>query len=286
VTLTLREHILRRFPADRVDIACAWHRNTFTRSLMTPSPDLKVRQVHYVGHGSGGGLLLGYNNQIRLAARQQLADALQWWPISALSPQTKRAFVLSRNAGLMSGFFDILPAPKLAAIKAQLAPASIMHIWGCLAGAPDHIFDRDHEYWDVLNSAGSPVPGIARHVARALGVELTAVLNTAVMNSWYRVERGRFQRNNCPQRPPGGLWPTRSATWVTSDRSVAGNQRQINYMGASVAASRLQPTQPPQWFLNEIPLSRATRRPSAAPACSAIPVAIWPAGRWMKARAA
>jgi hypothetical protein len=280
VALTLREHILRRYPGDQVEIICAWHKNTFVKSLMTPSstyPDLKIRQLHYVGHGYGGGLYLGYHNKIAVDARSALASVLQRWPVSTLSGPTKRAFVLWNDAGLMSGFFDILDSSRLAAIKAQLAPEALMHVWGCFAGAPDHTFDRTDPYWDLLNALGAPVPGIARHIARALGIQVTAVRDPAGvhgMNFWYRDQHGTFHTSRRPQRIPQWLWPTGSASWITYDPSGTGNQRQINFLGGPVAASRLQPGKPPAWLLAEIPVSVAKRRPSAPPACSVVPVAI------------
>src|SRR6185295_439896 len=107
--LTLKEHISRRFPSDVIEIICAWHKNVFVNALMTPSakdPTIKIRQIHYIGHGNQGGLFFGYHNNTAKAEREKLFNWLTtgFW-ISNLSPTAKRRFALYGEAGLLSGFF-------------------------------------------------------------------------------------------------------------------------------------------------------------------------------------
>jgi hypothetical protein len=126
--------------------------------------------------------------------------------------------LLRSEAGIMSGFYDILPTSKLGAIKAQLAPKALMQIWGCFAGAPTHIFDPD-PYWNLLNPVGGrPVDGIARHIARALGITVTAIHDPVMKihgaDPWYRDQHGKFhtgEQKKLPDRLPQWSWPTNTA---------------------------------------------------------------------------
>ena len=72
VAQTLTLHLQRRFPDDVIEIVCAWHKDVFVNKLRVRAadPGVKIRQIHYVGHGAGGGLYFGYHN----AARHRRTD--------------------------------------------------------------------------------------------------------------------------------------------------------------------------------------------------------------------
>jgi len=279
VALTLREHIARRFPKDVIEIICAWHKNTFVTSLMTDQ-QFKIRQIHYVGHGSGGGLFFGYKNRIAMNARAALNDEFQTGSLSTRTDTDKRLIALERDAGLMTGFFtDVLSHTKLEKIKDQLGSDALMHIWGCFAGAPNHTFDRTSAYWNLFNASGIPADGTARHISKALGISVTAVWHPGGIRGtvfWHRDATGRFLSLQAtrPARTPQWNWPlAKSVRWITYDRLGNGDERNINFLGKTLPASRLKPGRPPRWFTNEIPIRRAREKPAASPPCSPISVA-------------
>ncbi len=281
VAHTLKLHLQRRFPDDVVEIICAWHKDTFVNRLRTPAadPKLKIRQIHYVGHGHGGGLYFGYMNAVAVAARDRLSAAFSRPPASGLSDKLKRLIVLDAEAGLMSGFFsDALPASKRAQIKAQLAPDALMHVWGCFAGAATHTFDTGDAYWNLLNAAGAPVDGFARHVARTLEIETTACWDPNGihgMDFCFRDAKGRLNcSNRRPERLPHWEWPESGARWITWDATGVGSEKTINFLGTRVAAAHVAPGRPPKWFTNEIPLAAAKAKLPPFPACSAARVGI------------
>jgi hypothetical protein len=274
VARTLREHLLIRFPSDQVDVICAWHKNTIVNELAA-SP-LKLRQVHYCGHGSMGGLYPGYHNAVGVKERTAVAAQLD---ASSLSALEKRKIALAKDSGLMSGFFtDGISAAKLAAIKANLAPGAMMQVWGCFAGAPQHTFDTGDTYWNLFNAAGAPVDGIAKHIARALGIEVTAATDPrgiAGMNYWYRDAAGVFQDSKRKPRMPHWLWPSmKRVTWVTYDAAGTANTTSINFMGKATAPKDIAPGKPPAWLAKELPVSMGGKAVKALPACSAAFVAI------------
>jgi hypothetical protein len=277
VALTLRRHLLHRFPDDRVEIVCAWHKNTFLRTLLTPAfPRLPLRQIHYVGHGHGGGLSFGFGNTRARAERDRSASFLTTRPISALPAGILRQILLWNESALLTGLMDVLTPAQRGAIAGRFAPGSMMHIWGCFAGAGAHLFDTNDEYWRLANPPGGRAPGIARHLAQALGIPVTASFHPAGvhgMNFWYRDAIGRLHTDRRPQRTPQWLWPAGTARWITYDAHGTGHERRIIFLGTPTPATRLAPGSPPPWLRAEIPAMAATNLP-AAPACSptAVPV--------------
>jgi hypothetical protein len=280
---TVKEHIAHWFPGDDIEIICAWHKNTFVKELMTPSlgdPKLKIRQIHYVGHGFMGGLYFGYKNKIAVEERRKLLEEFQTGSLSPKTDPEKRIIALERDAGLMSGFFsDALAPSSLRKIKDQLTGDTLMHIWGCFAGTPEHTFDTTDNYWNLFNAAGAPVHGIARHIAESLEINVTAVLDPqgiGGMNFCFRDTTGKF---NCtderPGRPPHWLWPKRkSVRWITYDPAGKGDEKKINFLGQIISPSKLKPGEPPRWFTKEIPVKRAKTKPRSLPACYPAAVAI------------
>lgn len=279
VARTLKEHLALRFPADAIDVVCAWHKNTFVKELVAST--LKIRQIHYCGHGSMGGLYFGYRNRIATTERGALAArfADPSDPLGALSGLDKRKVALDRDAGLMTGFFtDALAPAKLAVIKANLAPGALMQIWGCFAGAATHTFDTGDAYWNLFNAAGAPVNGIARDIAVSLGIEATAVRDPSGvhgMNYWFRDAAGKFHDRTRKSRMPHWLWPaSKKVVWVTYDATGAANTTSINFMGKATAPSSLPAGKPPSWLTKEIPVKMAAKAPAALPTCSAAFVTI------------
>jgi hypothetical protein len=260
VALTLKRHVVLRFPNDEIEVLCAWHKNPFVNALTTPSstaPKAKIRQVHYVGHGSPGGLWFGYRNKVAVGEREKLFDRFQRAPISLIPTLGKRIIALQQEDGLVSGFFtDALPPSSLAKIKAQLVPEALMHIWGCFAGAAQHTFDPI-PYWNLFNAAGTPVDGIARHIAKALEISVTAVYDPSGisgMNYWYRDQAGKLYTNERPARIPQWLWPSAERVrWVTYNAVGNGDEQSIVFLGGIKNSAELKPGRPPTWLINEIP---------------------------------
>jgi len=274
VARTLKEHLARRFPSDQIDVVCAWHKNAFVNELIA-SP-LKIRQIHYCGHGFMGGLYMGYQNGVAVGERTALAAQLD---ASSLTALEKRKIALVKDAGLMSGFFtDGISAAKRATLKGNLAPGAMMQIWGCFAGAPQHTFDTGDSYWNLFNAAGAPVDGIALHIARSLGIECTAVMDPGGihgMNYWYRDASGVFHDSKRKSRMPHWLWPgSKKVVWVTYDASGTANKTSINFMGKATPPKDLPAGKPPAWLANELPKSMAAKAPKAMPTCSAAFVTI------------
>lgn len=288
VAFTLKEHLLRRFPSDDVQVICAWHKNAFLKTLLAspPDPNVKIRQIHYVGHGSGGGLFFGYRNKIAVEERAALARRLDEWPLSKLSDDRTRAIALAFDAGLLSGLFtDAMLSTDLAAIKAQFAPGALLHIWGCFAGAPCHTFDASDDYWRRFNrpgvsctsgrlAASGSVDGVARHIARTLGINVTAVHDPRGVHGMtfcHRNAHGAFLCGNVrPARMPHWLWPAApSVRWITYDATGNGSEPTIRFMGELRTQRELAPGRPPAWLSGEIPPGRATTAPTAPPTCAA-----------------
>jgi hypothetical protein len=276
VAHTLKRHIQKRFPDDVVELVCAWHKDVFVSTLLEPGPDpsLKIRQIHYTGHGSAGSLSFGYYNPVAVADRERIVEYLERdYVVRLLKESVRRRFALMWESGLMSGFFsDALPADKRAKIKARLAPDALMHVWGCFAGAPTHTFDTNDKYWNLFNAGGS-VDGLARHVAKTLEIETTAAHdpgNIHGLDFCFRTSAGRL---NCsdkrPARLPHWLWPeSRKVRWITYDATGAANETTINFLGERRPAKDIPPGQPPKWLTDEIPLGVAKERPPF-PVCSA-----------------
>jgi pimeloyl-ACP methyl ester carboxylesterase len=274
VARTLKEHLARRFPADQIDVVCTWHKNAFVNELIAST--LKIRQIHYCGHGFGGGLSMAYHNRVAETERGTLAAQLDASSATALE---KRKTALVRDAALISGFFtDALPAAKLATLKANLAPGAMMQIWGCFTGAPQHTFDTADTFWNLFNAAGAPMDGIALHIAKSLGIEVTAVTDPGGihgMNYWYRDASGTFHDSNRKSRMPHWLWPSsKKVVWVTYDASGNANKTSINFMGKATPPKDLPAGRPPKWLTGELPKSMAAKAPKAMPTCSATFVTI------------
>ena len=280
---TLRLHLQQRFPEDVIEVVCAWHKNVFVNALRAPGaePDLKIRQIHYVGHGSLGGLYFGYKNPVAVAERQKLAELITQPPaVWLMNKGVRRRIALMWDAGLMSGFFtDALSPAVRADIKAQLTPDVLMHVWGCFAGAPSHTFDVSDPYWNIFNSGGAPVDGLARHIAKSLEIQTTACWDPDAihgMDFCFRTSKGAF---NCgdvrPDRLPHWLWPeSRKVRWVTYDATGTGDESSINFLGTRVPVTRIPPGRPPTWLTDEIPLNAAKAGKPAFPVCSAAHVPV------------
>jgi hypothetical protein len=282
VAHTLTLHLQRRFPDDVIEIICAWHKDVFVNKLRarTADPGVKIRQIHYVGHGAGGGLYFGYHNAVSTAERTALADMLSRIPPFLVGDSAKRRAALSFDAALMSGFFsDALEPPKLAEIKKQLAPDALMHVWGCFAGAPTHTFDTTDPYWNLFNAGGASIEGVARHIARTLGIEVTACRDPEDIHGMDFCFRDAEGTMNCsdarPERLPHWLWPeSRAVRWITWDAAGAGDEKTINFLGTRIAATEVSPGRPPKWLTNEIPLAAAKAKQPPFPACSAARIGI------------
>ena len=80
------------FPRGVIEIICAWHKDVFVNKLWvrTADPGVKIRQIHYVGHGAGGGLYFGYHNAVSAAERTALADMLSRIPPFLVGDNAKR----------------------------------------------------------------------------------------------------------------------------------------------------------------------------------------------------
>jgi hypothetical protein len=276
VAHTLKLHLQRRFPTDVVELFCAWRKDVFVNALRTlpPDPTLKIRQIHYVGHGAGGGLYFGYHNSSSTAQRAALINVILNTP-AIVGTAARRRIALDLDPALMSGFFsDALAPAKLAAIKSQLAADALMHVWGCFAGAPTHTFDTTDPYWNLFNAGGPPVEGVARHIARTLGIEVTACRDPEGihgMDFCHRTAKGDLNCSDIrPERLPHWLWPeSRKVRWITWDATGASNETTINFLGSRIAATTVPPGRPPKWLTNEIPLAAAKAKQPPLPACSA-----------------
>jgi hypothetical protein len=278
VAHTLKLHLERRFPDDVVEIRCAWHKDTFVNALRSKGadPDLKIRQIHCVDHGAGGGLYFGYHHPGPAAGRATLAAGFTKWPMARLSDAAKRRFALRLDAGLMSGFFsDAFEPANLADIRANLAPDALLHVWGCFAGAPAHTFDTADAYWNLFNDGKASVEGVARHIARTLQIEATACHDprgSAGMDFCTRDPGGKF---NCtdkrPERLPHWLWPeAKRVRWITWDSTGTGDDKSINFLGTRIPATTIPPGKPPpKWFTDEVPRATAKAKLPTFPACSA-----------------
>jgi hypothetical protein len=271
---TLKLHLERRFPADTVEVVCAWHKDTFVNILRAPGD--RIRQIHYVGHGIGGGLYFGYHNPVASASRQIIADFLGRLSTGWFAPpERKRILALLWDAGLMPGFFShALTSTKLAEIRAQLLPGALMHVWGCFAGAPTHTFDAVDPYWDLFNAGAPPVDGIARHIAKTLQIETTACRDPGGVHGMDFCHRTAKDTLNCtdvrPGRLPHWLWPkSPKVRWITHDPTGAGDETTINFLGTRMPATSIPPGQPPTWLLKEIPITAAEAKIPPFPACSA-----------------
>lgn len=276
VALTLRAHLASRFPGDTIEIICAWHKDVFVKALLNSSA-LKIRQIHYIGHGGGGGLSFGFKNKQAKAARKQLAKKFKEGLLSSRPDQVKRKIALLGEAGMMSGFFSILDKSTLDSIKGQLAPQALMHIWSCYAGAPTHKFDANDAYWNVFNAAGAS-DGIARHIAKSLGMSVTAARDRKGrhgMNFWHRNASGKFLAPHevRPRRIPQWLWPAESTRWVTYNAAGTGDEKRINFLGTKVDSTKVPPGKPPpDWLTREIPRAAAKDAPAPSPPCSPKPL--------------
>jgi len=282
VAHTLALHLQRRFPDDAIEIVCAWHKDVFVNKLRAPAADprIKIRQIHYVGHGAGGGLYFGYNNKVALDARAAVISLFSIIPPWVVADSAKRRAALNSDAGLMSGFFsDALEPSKLTEIKNQLTPDTLMHVWGCFAGAPAHTFDRGHQYWNLFNAGAASVEGVARHIARTLEIEVTACWDPAGihgMDFCFRDAKGTLNCSDVrPERLPHWLWPeSRKVRWITWDAAGADGGNTINFLGKRIAATRVPPGRPAKWLTDEIPLAAAKAKQPPFPACSAARIGI------------
>lgn len=278
VALTLKEHLARRFPGDDIQVTCAWHKNTFVKALLAPGAGGTIRQIHYVGHGAGGGLYFGYSNEIAKSERSALMQSFAnpAHPNGRLTAAQKRVLALKTDAGLMTGFFtDALAPSSLATIRGRMAPDTLMHVWGCFAGAAAHTYDTTHDYWKLFNGGAASVHGVARDIARSLGIRVTAGTSPQQgMLFWYRDSAGTFHSHKRPARLPQWLWPESAVEWVTYDAAGTGSKSSIHFLEKPRAPSEIKPGRPPAWLTGEIPLSRARDTPPAFAACSAAGVPI------------
>jgi hypothetical protein len=198
-------------------------------------------------------------------------------PLGGLPDFIRRYVALRHEPALLSGFFsDALEPAKLTAIKSRLAPDAQLHVWGCFAGAPDHTFDTADAYWNLFNPGGAAAEGIAREIARTLGISATAVRdprNIHGMDFCVRDSSGVFNCSN-RRRPlvPTWQWPRGSSVrWVTWDSAGNPDEADILFFGNRIPADRLKPGQPPRWFADEIPLAAARAREPAFPTtCSSV----------------
>ncbi len=281
VAHTLKLHLQRRFPDDVVEVFCAWHKDVFVNKLRAPGADpaLKIRQIHYCGHGAGGGLYFGYHNSVARKDREDRISAFATPPMSWLPERGKRFLALINESALISGFFsDALDAAKLADIKRQLAPDALMHVWGCFAGAPTHTFDPDAS-WNLFNDGGTSIEGLARHVARTLEIDVTACRDPGGVHGMDFCHRDAAGTMNCsdkrPDRLPTWLWPeSRKVRWITWDKAGGSDETTINFLGSRIAATTVPPGRPPSWLRDEIPVAVAKAKPPVLPACSAVRVGV------------
>lgn len=279
--LTLKKHLIRRFPSDEIEIICAWHKNIFINALMTPSttdPNMKIRQIHYIGHGNQGGLYFGYKNKAVVQERMTLNNLLQR-PVWLFKFLRKRNLAFLREASLLSGFFtDGLTSTKLSQIQAQMATEALMHIWGCFAGARQHTFDTSNPYWNLFNNAGTPVDGIAKHIAKSLKIQVTAVYDPdGIHGTDFCIRDGKTNKIGCPNTRrlaiPTWPWPlSPKVRWITYDAAGNGDETSINFLGTRRSSKDLAPGIPPKWLTNEIP--KVTAKLPAFPACSPAYVSI------------
>jgi hypothetical protein len=277
VAQTLKLHLERRFADDTIEVVCAWNKDVIVNALRAPAadPSLKIRQIHYCGHGAGGGLYPGYHNEVAKAARGDVIRLFSAWPAAALPDGVKRFVALQAESALISGFFsDALPASKLADVKKRLAPDALMHVWGCFAGAPSHTFETADAYWNLFNNGGPAIEGVARHIARTLEIRVTACRDPGGVHGMDFCHRDAAGAMNCsdkrPDRLPQWLWPeSPKVRWITWDPAGASDEKTINFLGSPLAATAIPPGRPPGWLLKEIPVAVAKAKPAAVPACSA-----------------
>lgn len=275
VARTLQEHILKRFPSDDVELHCTWHKNAFVKALAAKSA-LQIRQIHYCGHGFGGGLSFGYKNKQAMDERGTLAATLA---ASSASEPEKRKKALEREHTLISGYFrDALAASVLGDIK--LLPDTLMHIWGCFASAPDYTFDTGDAYWGRFNGGGASVDGIAKDIAKSLAIHVTAVRDPASihgMNFWIRKSGKIEQTKSKGWSPPlpRWLWPaSKKVIWVTYDSTGAAGEKDLHFLGETRTQKELATVGPPAWFTKEIPLAFAKKKATVPSTCSPAYVAV------------
>lgn len=183
--------------------------------------DGSVIQVHYVGHGDGGGLYCAYGDVAARAKRLTVKDELARRSLSGVGAESLREYVLEQEPTLATGLFDF--ARWRDPVAQKLHPQGFFQLWGCFSGSELAPLSDDG-YWNYFKTSPSGTPGVARHIAKALGIRVIAsdTSGSAGNEFWFRRSGtvrtdDRSARIFRPSGIPQWLWPHAQAEWVTRE---------------------------------------------------------------------
>jgi len=239
----------------------------------------QVKEIHICCHGGSAMLSLAYNfdKGERIRRRASHFNMLATPGSDRIAAYT----ALDDEDALLSGTFSMftadVPTNKLRKMRTtifrnMLAKDAYIHLWGCYSGAEWANFTlppvsqhlRGGRSTDWLPEVQTyltrfelrkPSPGIARDMAMALGVPVTAARllegkSEGGVNFYYRDAKGNVveTQKGTSYSEPIWMWPIKNSRWVTYGPD--GNERPtVRVFGLEFRPEDLQGGKPSEWFV-------------------------------------
>ncbi|GAA1061395.1 hypothetical protein [Agromyces bracchium] len=254
---TIASCVKGQYPADQVLVRQAWHKDRILDEILRAARP--VRQVHVVTHGIAVGLFLAYD----FDGGSRAAAAAAAWNSAAGSALARARAALVAEDALIPPVLDHIDPQRLDALRAKHRADALWQVWGCRCGFETARFIGDTDpamnayqlRFNLLGTGSPPVlPGVARHIAMALGVKVTAARGTDDQGlNFYRAtapDQVVAAGSNDPAKEPYFLWLTPFARWVTW-RPDGTEAPAVEMLGRTRGSGDLMPGGPPGWLVEQ-----------------------------------
>jgi len=237
----------------------------------------KVKDIHICCHGGSAMLSLAY----KFEGGKRIAERAKRFS-NRVSPSSERRIALEaldEEDALFSGTLSLFDAQvpsnevrrtRTLLLKDILAPTAYIHIWGCYSGEEWADFtmppaaprrgepaDENHRLVQAYLQRfelRKPSPGVARDIAMALGVPVTAARlvkgqTSGGVNFWHRDAKGRVEEvsDDAAYKEPIFMWPMKRSEWVTygPDGEARPN---VRFFNRECSRDEVPGGKPPKWF--------------------------------------
>ncbi|MEJ7599008.1 MAG: hypothetical protein WKG01_13960 [Kofleriaceae bacterium] len=261
---TLAKSLRRLFPTDDVRVVQAWTKDIILDTILAAK--LPIREVHLCCHGDATrlSLSLDYNHTAwveLIADKMDHLAQLTWSGQRILDDKAIGELSIKSELALCAGLFSsVLSWWTRMRLQRKFRSDAAWMIWGCYAGGESATYGSGRNpppvkrYFGRMNLGASSVDGIAKEIARELGVKCTAATGHGGTQFWHLEKREKklvLVKNDkhTHAKLPHWMWGVAKSHWVTYDK--AGNLEEDAYilgLWRSKADLLTEGHEPPAWL--------------------------------------
>ncbi|MBX3160108.1 MAG: hypothetical protein KF773_29340 [Deltaproteobacteria bacterium] len=260
---TVARSLRTLYPDDHILVVQTWKKEILLETLQKAT--LPVREVHVCCHGDASRLSLAkdYDGGAWVYRAARIMDGLSKRTFNGVKVFDDvglgRAAIASELAICAGLFSSAMSAWDVFKLRHKHRWGAAWMIWGCYAGGASTTHGSSYDasdsrksYFQRMNLGAASVDGIAKEIAKHLGVTCTAATGHGGTDFWHR--KGGVilpNKKHAPNVEPYWMWGVAKSHWVTYDKDGTLLPAPILYGKARSVAELTTPDQrPPAWLVD------------------------------------